>query len=94
MNSAIKYVHTLVKTKTNQKKKKVCSIKVNKSRFPVSWSTPISILRKFNWVAKVSQNWIGFALLRLVIGWENSPQSLNQSDAKLKPLLLDQLMIP
>ena len=37
----------------------------------------------FNWVSKVSWDWIGVALLLSVIGLENSRHSLNQSDAKL-----------
>ena len=40
----------------------------------------------FNWVSKVIRNCIGFALLRSVIGLENSRHPLNQSDAKLKPI--------
>ena len=40
----------------------------------------------FNWVSKVIRDCIGFALLRSVIGLENSRHPLNQSDAKLKPI--------
>ena len=39
-----------------------------------------------NWVSKVIRDCIGFALLRSVIGLENSRHPLNQSDAKLKPI--------
>ena len=34
----------------------------------------------FNWVLKVIQDWIGFALLCCLIGLENSPHPLGQSD--------------
>ena len=40
----------------------------------------------FNWVAKVIPECFGFALLRYVIGPENSRHSLNQSDTKLNPI--------
>ena len=40
----------------------------------------------FNRVSKVIQDCIGFALLRSVIGLENSRHFLNQSGAKLKPI--------
>ena len=40
----------------------------------------------FNWVSQVIRDCIGFALLRSVIGLENSHHPLNQSDAKLKPI--------
>ena len=40
----------------------------------------------FKWVSKVILDCIGFALLRSVIGLENSRHPLNQSDAKLKPI--------
>ena len=39
-----------------------------------------------NWVLKVIRDCIGFALLRSVIGLENLRHSLDQSDAKLKPI--------
>ena len=39
-----------------------------------------------NWVSKVIRDCIDFALLRSVIGLENSRHALNQSDAKLKPI--------
>ena len=41
----------------------------------------------FNWVSKVIRNCFVFALLRYVIGPENSRHFLNQSEAKLKPIL-------
>ena len=41
----------------------------------------------FNWVLKVIQNCTGFALLCVVIGLGNLQHPLNQSDAKLKPIL-------
>ena len=34
----------------------------------------------FNWVLKVIQDWIGFALLCSLIGLENSRHPLSQSD--------------
>ena len=37
-------------------------------------------------MSKVIRDYIGFALLRSVIGLENSRHPLNQSDAKLKPI--------
>ena len=37
-------------------------------------------------MSKVIRDCIGFALLRSVIGLENSRHPLNQSDAKLKPI--------
>ena len=37
-------------------------------------------------MSKVIRDCIGFALLRSVIGLENSRHLLNQSDAKLKPI--------
>ena len=40
----------------------------------------------FNRVSKVIRDSISFALLRSVIGLENSQQSLSQSDVKLKPI--------
>ena len=40
----------------------------------------------FNWVSKVIHGWIGFASLRSVTDLENSRQSLNQSNAKLKSI--------
>ena len=40
----------------------------------------------FNWVSKVIRDCIGFALLRSVIGLENSRHPLKQSDAKVKPI--------
>ena len=40
----------------------------------------------FNWMSTVIRNFIGFALLRSVIGPENSLHYLNQSEQKLKPL--------
>ena len=40
----------------------------------------------FNWVSKVIRDCIGFALLRSVIGQENSRHPLSQSDAKVKPI--------
>ena len=41
-----------------------------------------------NWVMKVTLDCCGFALLRSVIGPENSRHFLNQSDTKLKPELV------
>ena len=38
------------------------------------------------WVMKVILDCCGFALLRSVIGPENSRHFLNQSDTKLKPI--------
>ena len=49
-------------------------------------STPLCYRAIFNWVSKVIRDYIGFALLRSVIGLENSRHPLNQSDAKLKPI--------
>ena len=40
----------------------------------------------FSWVLKVIRDCIGFALLRSVIGLENSRHPLNQSNAKQKPI--------
>ena len=39
-------------------------------------------------MSKVIRHCIGFALLRSVIGQENSSHFLNQSDAKLKPIAI------
>ena len=41
----------------------------------------------FNCVSKVIRDCIGFALLRSVIGLKKSRHPLNQSDAKVKPIL-------
>ena len=41
----------------------------------------------FDRVSNANQDCIGFALLRSVIGLENSRHPLNQSDAKLNPIL-------
>ena len=43
-------------------------------------------VEQFSIVSKVIRDCIGFALLRSVIGLENSRHPLNQSDAKLKPI--------
>ena len=40
----------------------------------------------FNGVSKLIRDYIGLALLRSVIGLENSRHPLSQSDAKLKPI--------
>ena len=48
----------------------------------------------FSWVSKVIRDYIGFALLRSVIGLENSRHPLNQSDAKLKPIATWSLAFP
>ena len=45
-----------------------------------------SFIEQFSIVSKVIWDRIGFALLRSVIGLENSRHPLNQSDAKLKPI--------
>ena len=42
--------------------------------------------RFFNGVSKVIRDCFGFASLRSMIGAKNSRRSLNQSDAKLKPI--------
>ena len=41
----------------------------------------------FNWVSKVTRVCFGFALLRSLIGSKNLRHFLNQSDAKLKPIV-------
>ena len=41
----------------------------------------------FNWVSKVIHDCISFPSLRSVIGSKNSRHLLNQSDAKLKPIV-------
>ena len=41
----------------------------------------------FNGVSKVFWDFFAFTFLRAVIGPQNSRHSLNQSDAKLKPIM-------
>ena len=45
-------------------------------------------------MSKVIRDCIGFALLRSVIGLENSRHFLNQSDARLKPIATWSLALP
>ena len=52
--------------------------------FPVVYSSVFGVV--FGWVSKVIPDCIGFALLRSVIGPENSRHSLNQSDAKQRTI--------
>ena len=52
--------------------------------FPVVCSSVFGVV--FGWVSKVIPDCIGFALLRSVIGPENSRHSLNQSDAKQRTI--------
>ena len=55
----------------------------------LSWSVRLMVwfLRTiFNWMSTVIRDFIGFALLRSVIGPENSLHYLNQSEQKLKPV--------
>ena len=47
----------------------------------------VNSLEQFSTVSKVIRDCIGFALLRSVIGQENSRHPLNQSDAKLKAMV-------
>ena len=47
---------------------------------------PLRYLCSLDRVSQVVRDCIGFALLRSVIGSENSRHSLDQSDAKLKPI--------
>ena len=42
----------------------------------------------FNREPKINLDYIGFVLLRSVIGPENSHHPLNQSDVKLKPVAI------
>ena len=41
----------------------------------------------FSWLSKIIRVYFGFALLRSVIGWQNSRHFLNQWEAKRKPWL-------
>ena len=57
------------------------SKKVSIKHFFGQWNGAI-----FNWASKVIRDYSVFALICSVIGPENSRHSLNQSDAKFKPI--------
>ena len=66
-----------------------CGRSLRKSLFKPEVNDPLidNSLEQFSTVSKVIQDCIGFALLRSVIGLENSHHPLNQSDAKLKAIV-------
>ena len=94
MNSAIKYVHTLVKTKTNQKKKKSVQHQSEQKSFPCKLINANFNIEKIQLSGKSKPELHWFCFTSISDRSKNSPPSLNQSDAKLKPLVLDQLIIP
>ena len=95
MNGAIKYVHTLVKTKTDQKKKKnSVQHQCEQKSFPCKLINANFNIEKIQLSGKSKPELHWFCFTSISDRSKNSPPSLNQSDAKLKPLVLDQLIIP
>ena len=81
MNSAIKYVHTLMKTKTDQKKKKnSVQHQSEQKSFPCKLINANFNIEKIQLSGKSKPEMHWFCFTSISDWSKNSPQSLNQSD--------------
>ena len=80
MNSAIKYVHTLMKTKTDQKKKNSVQHQSEQKSFPCKLINANFNIEKIQLSGKSKPELHWFCFTSISDWSKNSPQSLNQSD--------------